>query len=314
MDSISVTLPAAAFHQEIQDRVTEIYKQAVAEGKCSYGPFGDYIQATVVRTPEETIVTVNQIAHKAFIKPAVATDICLFIRGVHVLPSGKKEKKIYGIFINRLNPPGKGKAATIGGFNNIEVNKDGIEFMDSPIRTALSEGVEEAGFEVHLNKGKLRDVNVRQIQGTIVLGKKGSENRPKFDCNVEYVGHVSTSNKLMKDGGEVIEGSGGQKRVHIAHAVLTTVEAPKGMNLSQELVEGWFTAGDDASKVIVCDVTSEIKGSSTKQAANELATRFFQAQEMGIEHHKDILALCFERANQVFHPKSFWDSFVPSIF
>jgi len=187
--------------------------------------------------------------------PAVAID--------HIIVFEAEDKALYATLITRKNDPGKGKPALVGGFVEIE---DGI--LQPGHVTLENESKEEAGVRV-----------------TALLGKKDRKRYDiwKFRANFEFFDNSKESIGVAK--GTIVklgnycttaeEDIVGGKRVYGTSAYVGMVSNESlrkaGISVKGEAdVRKLVTAGDDASSVIILDIS-------------KLASLNF-----GIGHHKII--------------------------
>src|SRR5438105_6465770 len=118
---------------ELKRMLESLYCHENVYGPQKYGPFGDILFVTILDEGSDiTSFFLSNIAQKAFPKPGLEADL------VVIVDDGPGTHHFVGI--TRKYEPGKGKAATIGGFLDLKGPR-----LDSPLETVIHEGAEEAG-------------------------------------------------------------------------------------------------------------------------------------------------------------------------
>ncbi|SCA58711.1 hypothetical protein AB751O23_AL_00110 [Chlamydiales bacterium SCGC AB-751-O23] len=296
---ITIIFERQVSDEEVTQRINLEYKQYIESQskeenpKAFFGPYGDIIQVTQILSGEQKIVTINQIANKSFPLPKEAADMSLAILGKRKTREGVLETCSYLPMITRQAPPGKNKLAFPGGFRDIKRDQNGIEYYQSALETARNELAEELKVDVVYPEVKDlgRDYSSKKLKGTITL--RNAEQTFSLPCLTFNKGTIATGDALLPDGGEVVTGSGGKKRVHTTSAVVTLVQFPEHVNLTPSLVSSFLEAGSDAKTFVVRDITREFESLET-QAPTQVASTFQAEEQMGITHHEKIAALAFE--------------------
>lgn len=178
------------------------------------------------------IYTVDFVGRFGYDKPGMAADLIPFVcdgRG-----------RLYFIGIYRKFLPGVGKPATIGGFRNI----NGYHFATGT-ETVVSEGKEETGLKIKVYepaRAWKKDPMADGLNVKVTLGKNNPIEARAF---LWFLGMFRTANteknrKLKK------------KRVYETNGY--TVLAYVKKHLEKSDLENLLEAGDDAAKLMVCEV------------------------------------------------------------
>lgn len=200
-----------------------------------FGHWKDVLQITKHEFMLHNRYTVDFIGRFEYDKPGITSDLVPFIRDL--------EDNVFFIGILRKFPPGVGKPATIGGFRNIKE----YDFANAA-ETAIAEGKEETNFKItsleaeeEMKKFPLPE----NIRVKVSLGKKSSV---EVYTDLKLIRVFPTANvernlKLKK------------KRVYETAGYTLMAYIPR--ILSKKDVEGMLEAGDDAAKLMVCEVSKD---------------------------------------------------------
>lgn len=249
-------------------KVEEFYKSQIDSGNFIPGAFGDYLR--IMKTDEGFYIT--EMGNKAFPKASEAGDL-----GMQVISN---DNQIYSVFIKRKNEPGKGNAAFAGGFCN---KKEG--HIDSPIYTVIKEASEEFNFKCESDIEKYRtNYNLSNLEVTVLLGDKN------YKGSLEFAGTYKTSNELMKNGGERLSENSEKLRVDKTHFYILTVKTDLKSDELEKALISQYEAGDDASDVIIENITKYAINNDSKGLNDKL--------KCGIIHHKDLVETLVNKAHE----------------
>lgn len=248
--------------------------------------FGNLINPPKLTLDEKTTLVITQIGRNAYPTPALAADAPIFLKG----KGEDNQDHIYWLGIIRGGNPGKDKPAVIGGFDNIDRNREGIEYLASTIHTVIAEVAEEGGvnFKPSIPLEQLEtDYNLPEMPGELTI-----EGKP-HKAFISQGGMYATHNDPIAQGGESYPD--GTKRVHATR--VATITADLGATLINEAkIRNWFLAGTDAKELHVFDVTKQVKFSVDMASAGKQARDFHRENGIGIKHHEQVMADGFHRA------------------
>lgn len=253
---------------QVRDNVSSIYDEY-----DQYGPFGDVIKLTRIDTGQENVLYTYSVGRKDFIKPGVAADLGVFVKG----RNEDNESVVYMVTGIRRNDPGKGQAALFGGFCDI----DGY-VLDSPFYTILHEAEEEANLPIHHSDlNSLREnYEIEEAQVSVTLGE--DENAIEKDATMYRVGTMATGDeeKLLALG---------QKRVYVTTGFVLPLDMGQTV-IDEKLLETWFEAGDDIADLSYHNVTPWF--------SNEPSASL---PEFGISHHRILATKMAQKAANIFN-------------
>lgn len=213
---------------EARQRISDWY----ADQKI-FGPFGDVLRFSRLSFGKDAVYCLNYFGQVAFKKPGLAADFALFLRDA--------QKQVYAVGVIRTEEPGKGEIAWVGGFRNVK----NCTFATA-VDTAISEACEEIGINLKLIKAAKRNDGSRKDGDKLAVKVRFAD--PKAwqpTGTLHFVGNFLTSDQ------EKIPGLN-EKRVHetSAYALLLDVK-----EVSDDVMEQLFRAGDDAAEVIASHVS-----------------------------------------------------------
>lgn len=267
--------------ENLSDKVLAAYRDICNNGEHVPGKFGDFIQIYKLGDNHYQML----VSKKAYHKPALAADLAVVLKGND---SGGNDKYML-VTGTRKAEPGKGKPAWLGGFANISKNQDGTDVLDSFAYTLLHEGQEEAGLRIeHSDPDMLqRNYMADNIPVVAYLGPKGKE--VAYDSEMINLGLIATSDLSFAKGGERYDD--GQKRVHLTNGFCVMIDL-KDERISDKILSGWLTAGDDIDKLQFHDITGYVADNNAGNLAGEL--------EFGIQHHNDFVEPVIKAAHNHF--------------
>lgn len=229
----------------IKEYIAETYKNW---GK--FGPNGDVISIAHPDPFMDENRIILFVARRAFPSPKLAVDCVIFVRD--------EAGNYFFVGIERSKEPGKGKAALVGGF----IDVDGYD-METTLQATLREVLEEVGLEMIAPEEAAGDFISDDIPLFVVIP---NSNGAIAQTNIHYVGDTET-------GDEEKLGHLGTKRVHRTFVYTCLLNFP-GI-LTADTVREYFKAGSDAAKLAIIPF-SPADPKSVQAAAKKLA----------ISHHK----------------------------
>ncbi len=219
---------------EIEQILVNHYNQLIASNTFQPGRYGDWIKVTVLELLDNRYLTLDFVAHAAWIKPTLAADLGIFV---------KNHSDCYFIGVIRKNPPGQGKPAILGGIMNAG------SMLDSGLYTMLKEAKEEANFSITYpgDLAKLReDYSNSPISVNVHGFEKLNIKLKDLKTTIQYIITLPTSTQEINPDGT--------KRVYLAIAYAILIDIGD-IPLSTESLGKIFTAGDDAQEIYIQNVS-----------------------------------------------------------
>jgi hypothetical protein len=219
---------------EIEQILLNHYNQLISSNTFHPGWYGDWIKVTALELLGNRYLTLDFIAHAAWIKPTLAADLGIFV---------KNRSDFFFVGVIRKNPPGQGTPAILGGIMNAG------SVLDSGLYTMLKEVKEEANFSITYSGDlvKLREDYSNSPISVIVHGFEKLNTKLKdLKATIQYIITLPTSTQEIN--------LDGTKRVYLAIAYAILIDVGD-LPLSTENLNQIFTAGDDAQEIYVQNVS-----------------------------------------------------------
>jgi hypothetical protein len=251
---------------QIEEFIINLYQSWLDTGTIYCGPFGDLAQVTV---DENNTANLNYIGQGAFIKPGLAVDLCIFVKG----KNEQVKDTIYSVNIIRGRPPGKDKPALVGGF----VDVAGI-IWNSAIYTVLHECEEEGGMKMLPAEGidlELLRTDYNRTECEVDVYGFG---KPKHTRICQFGTFPTSEEENLPDG---------TKRVYATVGHLVCIDLGNEI-VDEEKLNRTFKAGDDAKDMKYYDITKAVLGRD-----------YSVLPEFGIGHHRTVFEAAIEKLREV---------------
>jgi hypothetical protein len=227
--------------EEVAQKTQQLIQALKNEGVFSYSPYGEIMN--VAFDPHRREIRIISIGEVSFPLAKEAVDSPLIFRFFN---EAGKVADIFSIFAIRDRAPNPGFLAIAGGFINMKPPENGRpERFTTIMDTKNNEMKQEIGAvftpDASYQEAIKNNYDLKFVSGFVTFGIGANA----FDVPAisEHIRTYETSNDLLSQGGELIDGAQGRKRVHKTNNVPTLVDITlaEGQKVTAEIVKRYFS-------------------------------------------------------------------------